>query len=133
MDFRAPEPPRRQEPVLPMVNLVFLLLVFFLMVATLAPPAPVPVEPPRVAGAEAADGRGARLHLDAQGVPHFEAATGEAALAAARAAAAEGPLVLRADRRAPGHALAAALAALGPAQVILLVEPEPEALPPASP
>jgi hypothetical protein len=41
--------------------------------------------------------------------------------------------VLRADRRAPGHALAAALAALGPAQVILLVEPEPEALPPASP
>jgi biopolymer transport protein ExbD len=133
MDFRSPESPRRQEPVLPMVNLVFLLLVFFLMVATLAPPAPVPVEPPRVAGAQAADGRGARLHLDAQGVPHLEAATGEAALAAARAAAAEGPLVLRADRRAPGPALASVLAALEPAQVILLVDPEPAGLPAASP
>jgi biopolymer transport protein ExbD len=132
MDFRAPEPSRRQEPVLPMVNLVFLLLVFFLMVATVAPPAPVPVEPPRAAEAQPAGAEGPRLHLDAEGVPHLGAAAGEAAVAAAKAEADGGPVVLRADRRAPAGALAAVLAAIAPAPVILLVEPEPPG-PAASP
>jgi biopolymer transport protein ExbD len=73
MDLRPPEPPRRPEPVLPMVNLVFLLLVFFLMVATLAPPPPVAIEPPRAEGVAAGAGPAPRLALDAAGEVHHEA------------------------------------------------------------
>jgi biopolymer transport protein ExbD len=127
MDFRAPEPPRRPESVLPMVNLVFLLLVFFLMVATLAPPAHVPVEPPRADGAPPSDTPALRLHMNSAGILTFGIATGEAALDLARRQADGGTVALRADRAAPAAALAATLAALAPLPVVLIVEPGPAA------
>ncbi|MCC6303843.1 MAG: biopolymer transporter ExbD [Rhodobacteraceae bacterium] len=112
MDLAAPPATRtRDDGIVPMINVVFLLLVFFLMVATLAPPEPFAVAPPAAAGApNGARAGGATLHVAADGRLAFEGAEGEAALAAAAAAA--GPLELRADRALAAAALARLLARL---------------------
>jgi biopolymer transport protein ExbD len=111
MDFRAPEPSRRPEAVLPMVNLVFLLLIFFLMVATIAPPRPVPVALPDAAEAEPAEAAERRVFLDAGGAVHGDAGP------------VTGLVTVHADREAPARRLAEVLRALGPeAEVRLVVE-----------
>jgi biopolymer transport protein ExbD len=111
MDFRAPEPSRRPEAVLPMVNLVFLLLIFFLMVATIAPPRPVAVELPDAAEAEPAEASERQVFLDASGAAHGDAGP------------ASGPVTVHADRDAPARRLAEVLRTLGPeAEVRLVVE-----------
>jgi biopolymer transport protein ExbD len=111
MDFRAPEPSRRPEAVLPMVNLVFLLLIFFLMVATIAPPRPVPVALPEAGAAEPAEAAERRVFLDADGAVHGDAGP------------VTGPVTVHADRDAPARRLAELLRALGPeAGVRLVVE-----------
>ena len=48
MRFAPPgaRPRRPRESAVPMINIVFLLLIFFLMTATIAPPAPFAVTPP---------------------------------------------------------------------------------------
>jgi periplasmic protein TonB len=46
MDFGSPPRRPRAESVVPMINVVFLLLVFFLMTATIAPPDPFASVPP---------------------------------------------------------------------------------------
>ena len=99
----------RGENIVPMINVVFLLLIFFLMAAELSAPAPVSVTLPRAAGmaAEAAD---VEIYIDASGVAAFEDARG--ADAVARAAAMAGPeesLTIRADAGADAAALAALL------------------------
>lgn len=126
-----PRPPSRVESVTPMINVVFLLLVFFLMSATLVAPGPVPARPPRASGGEAAPGAGSALHLSASGELARGDLRGEAALAAAAAEAASSgaPLRLRADREAPAAALAQAMARLGrlgAGQVALVVEDRAE-------
>ncbi|WP_322867174.1 biopolymer transporter ExbD [Aquicoccus sp. G2-2] len=45
MDIPRPVRRPRGEAILPMINVVFLLLIFFLMTAELAPPEPVAVAP----------------------------------------------------------------------------------------
>ncbi len=117
--------PRRPggEPIVPMINVVFLLLVFFLMTAAIAPPEPVPVTPPQASEAAATEA-GLVLTLDATGTLRFEDAAGDAAVAAL--AGREGPLLVRADRAAQASALAALLprlAALGFTDVGLAVLP----------
>lgn len=47
MDFHTPRARRSEEPVLPLVNIVFLLLIFFMLAGSLAAQDPVPAEPPR--------------------------------------------------------------------------------------
>lgn len=49
--------PRRavSENLLPMINVVFLLLIFFLIAAKLAPPEPFELTPPEAAGAPVAE------------------------------------------------------------------------------
>lgn len=57
MDFSTLRRPQNSEPILPMINVVFLLLVFFLLTAQIAPRAPFEVQPPATsikAGADAA-------------------------------------------------------------------------------
>ncbi len=154
MDLR--EPPRRgfEANLLPMINVVFLLLIFFLISARLAPPEPFAVAPPEArAGARAAaeltlylgaDGAlGFRESLSAPATPAQEAAADApvlAALAAARAAycaeedcaAAPPPLALRADQGAPVARLARLMRALGAsgfARVDLITAPAPGAAP----
>jgi biopolymer transport protein ExbD len=95
-----------------MVNVVFLLLVFFLMTATIAPPAPVEVTPPEGRGPAAAAAADA-LWLAADGTVAFGELRGSVAVAAA--AASGGPVELRADAGASPADLARLLAALAAA------------------
>ncbi|MEM9762310.1 MAG: biopolymer transporter ExbD [Pseudomonadota bacterium] len=109
-DFSDKPARSRGESIVPMINVVFLLLIFFLMTATLAPPDPFEVTPPRATGEEN-DGLLLRLHVSADGDLAFESARGDAvwpALAMSEAAA-EGQLILRADGAAPATAIAALL------------------------
>lgn len=83
MDFHTIRIRRSEEPVLPLVNIVFLLLIFFMLAGSLAAQAPVPAEPPRssvqaqlndrdlviVLGADGA------LAVDGAAVPRAELAT----------------------------------------------------------
>lgn len=144
-------PPRRAlvENLLPMINVIFLLLVFFLIAARLAPPSPFTLAPPeaaaQAAGAEPAplpEGGPGRLvlWLSATGEMAAQDATGQwqrgeagalAALGAARQAClagraveeACGRLTLRLDGAAPAPALVALvpkLADLGFARLALV-------------
>jgi biopolymer transport protein ExbD len=62
MDFGRARPRPRGESVVPMINVVFLLLIFFVMTATIVPPDPFAARPPSSARAGAAE-RGEVLHL----------------------------------------------------------------------
>ncbi len=57
--MRFPAPRRRSigEPVIPLINIVFLLLIFFMLAGTLTPPEPFSVEPPQSERGEGADAR----------------------------------------------------------------------------
>ncbi|MBL3563306.1 ExbD/TolR family protein [Rhodovulum sulfidophilum] len=95
----------RGESIVPMINVVFLLLIFFLISARLVSPAPFEAEPPCADGAEPAAGE--MLHLSAAGDLAFGAARGEAVFAALAARSeAAGPLVIRADAGIEAAALA---------------------------
>ncbi len=117
-------PPRRRAPAdaaVPTVNVAFLLLIFFLLTARIAPPSALEVTPP--SGAGQAIGAAARVvELDAAGTLAFGGARGEAALAAL--ARGEGPVLLRADAGAPAQVLADVLPRLaGSGRVELEVRP----------
>ncbi len=125
MDFAPPPRRRPAENLLPMINVVFLLLIFFLIAAKLAPPEPFAVALPEAEGIAAPDA-GLTLHLDATGQPGFADALGDAALVALAAARTElcasvdcavAPpmLLLRADANAPAAALAALMPRLAAA------------------
>lgn len=136
MDFSTPPRPHPAENLLPMINVVFLLLIFFLIAAKLAPPEPFAVALPEAA-AEAGPSGDFTLHLSAAGQPGFADVLGDAALAALAAARAlvcagadctaqQPRLMLRADASTPAAALAALLpklAAAGFAEVTLVTLP----------
>lgn len=127
MDFGELSRPRRAEAILPMINLVFLLLIFFLMAATLAPRPPEPVEPPEVAEAARLETDAVRIALGTDGVVAFDGARGEAALAGITAGlSADAVVAIHADRRAPATALARLLGELdaaGATRIRLVTEP----------
>ena len=122
-------PPRRPkgESIVPMINVVFLLLIFFLMTSRLAPPEPFAVEPPKAEqGGEAEPAP--VLYLSSEGEVGFEEARGEDAIAAfAARATAAGPEVvpqLRADAATEAAVVARvmkALSAAGLPKVALVV------------
>jgi len=119
----APDRPRRtrREGVVPMINVGFLLLVFFLLVAEIAPPDPFAVNPPGVAAPEPLSRGEDILHVAADGRLAHGTARSEAVFA--QIAAGEGVLVLRADRSLPAAELAALLgriAAAGRGEVRLV-------------
>ncbi|MFS4580643.1 ExbD/TolR family protein [Phaeobacter sp. C3_T13_0] len=115
------DPPRRPrgESIVPMINVVFLLLIFFLMTSRLAQPEPFEVIPPE-AGLDAEAKSDALLYIDAEGRMHFDGNEGPAALAALAAAAradgtADGTVQLRADARLHATKLAKILRQLAAA------------------
>jgi biopolymer transport protein ExbD len=115
LDFsaRARRRPRAETGV-PMINVVFLLLIFFLMAASIAPPDPLEVTLPRVAGEAPQDGPAASaLYLAADGTLAFGDLRGDAALEAAASAAGEAPLRIAADTRLEAAELARLLTRLG--------------------
>ena len=125
MDFS--DPPRRNatESVVPMINVVFLLLIFFLMTSSLTPHEPIEVAPPRASG-EAAERRDAVLYVGADGTLAFDDARGEAALAAFAAVAGD-TAQLRADGAAEAATVARVLkqlAAAGVPRVELVAVPQ---------
>jgi biopolymer transport protein ExbD len=126
MNFE-PETRRAQtESIVPMINVVFLLLIFFLMTSEIAPPEPFAVAPPTAATEEQADGV-FTLFLSAEGALAYQDDTGEeAALEALKTAlddyCAQGgcsddvappPILLRADQSVAAHIIATLMPKLG--------------------
>ncbi|WP_238364269.1 ExbD/TolR family protein [Mesobacterium pallidum] len=125
MRFALPLSPRRpRESVVPMINVVFLLLIFFLMSAQIAPPDPFELTLAESAGAPS-DPQPGTVYMSSTGALAFEGLSGDAALAAASARPA---LALRADTATPAADLArvlARLAALGATEVQLIAGARP--------
>lgn len=48
MNFSRPPKRPSAEPILPMINVVFLLLIFFLLASQIVPRAPFPLTPPHI-------------------------------------------------------------------------------------
>lgn len=119
MDFAPQYRPRApRESVVPMINVVFLLLIFFLMTAQIAPPDPVDVTPPSVTLADGPVPEGvAVLWLDREGALLTAEGTPPDLTTL------ETRVTLRADADAPAAALARALRELGEggAQSVTLV------------
>lgn len=136
MQFAPPARRRPPDSHVPMINVVFLLLIFFLMTAQIAPPAPINVTPPTATAEDPADGT-FTLYLGADGKLAYADVLGtekalarlqtakEALCLVENCAAKTTPptLVLRADAAAPGAVLAALmprLAQVGFAQIQLV-------------
>ena len=106
-----------------MINVVFLLLIFFLMTAQIVPPAPFDLTLPDARGDE--DTGQTALYISAGGEIAFETARGDAALALAAALPRDTPLRLYADATLPAATLAqvlARLASLGATRVEIVTE-----------
>ena len=114
------DPPRKPpaESIVPMINVVFLLLIFFLMTAQIAPPEPIAVDPPEASSEDQAEAD-ISLYLGPDGTLAFRDAEGdEAALRALELARIDlcgdggcdgaklPPLILRADAGAPAPQVA---------------------------
>ena len=117
--------PRRapREPVVPMINVVFLLLIFFLMTAQIVPPTPFDLSLPNASSDE--DTGQTALYISADGDIAFETERGDAALARAAALPDQTPLRLYADADLPASTLAqilTRLAALGATRVEIVTE-----------
>ncbi|MBK1725510.1 ExbD/TolR family protein [Halorhodospira neutriphila] len=67
--MRLPEPRRREpeEGTVPMINIVFLLLIFFMVAGTLTPESPLSVDPAASEAGEAAPEDPIRVLIDAEG------------------------------------------------------------------
>ena len=118
----APRRPRA-ESIVPMINVVFLLLIFFLMTSRLSQPDPFEVTPPEAALDRTPEAE-ATLYVDKSGRLSFDGVEGEAALARL---ATDAVIQLRADaalEAAKAAALLADLAAAGFARVELVVSPK---------
>lgn len=127
MEFSAPRPRRRLEPALPMINVVFLLLIFFLMSAQIVTPPPFEVAPPAAEGT-VQPVEEMRLHISAEGAVAVQDQEGEAAWQALTAIIepSEVPLLIRADGQLDGVELARVLTrvtALGFTRVQLATVP----------
>ena len=111
-----------------MINMVFLLLIFFLMTSRLTPPEPFPVTPPTASeGAEADDTT--TLYLSSEGEAGLRDLRGAAAIEAfvAENRGRDGIAQLRADATTEAAAVARALRELteaGLADVALVVAPQ---------
>lgn len=114
MQFTRPPPPRpARENIVPMINVVFLLLIFFLMTAQIAPPEPFEITPPASDSAAQAEGADV-LYVAADGALAYGAARGAAVFAALRGTRA---VQMRADAALPAGRLAGLLAQLRAAGV----------------
>lgn len=116
MDFSAPSRRATAEPFVPMINVVFLLLIFFLMTAQIVPPEPFEVEPPTVFAGREPTGQ-VTLHASPEGELGFGELRGEAAIKAAVTEAAGALFRLRADASMEAATLAAILTRLSEAGV----------------
>ena len=126
MDLSPPTRRPMRESVVPMINVVFLLLIFFLMTARIAPPEPLDTTPPRVAlDTDPLPRTARRLWLGPEGLVLGDGTPAGPALAAM--AHPPDPVTLHADAARPAADLARVLRELGAAglaDVTLVVRPE---------
>ena len=125
MDFDNPPRKPRAESIVPMINVVFLLLIFFLMTAQIAPPEPFEVSPPPAEKAAEPDGAFV-LYVGKEAALQFQETAGDAAYAAISAAAGDGKVLqLRIDASLDGDRLAQVmqrLSAVGFSRVEVVVQ-----------
>lgn len=127
MDLLSPQKRPAQESIVPMINVVFLLLIFFLMTSQIAPPDPVEVTAPnsKSGGEPVAE---AKLFLDAKGVLYFGETKGGAVIEALKGDNRDSEkLLLSADREVEAARLAVVLrdlATAGVPDIELVVSPE---------
>lgn len=116
MNFAAPRRKPARENVVPMINVVFLLLIFFLMSAQIAPPDPVEITPPLAEVTETPLPDDAQMAwLDAQGVLYLDGLRDADAIAALAGIA--GPVTLRVDAMLSAGDFAVILRQLGEAGI----------------
>lgn len=127
MDFSEPPRRKRAESIVPMINVVFLLLIFFLMTSNLAEPEPFEINPPSSTSETESD-LDRVLYVDKTGRMSFEEAEGDAAIAALARLSDQGNAIrLRADAELEAGVLAGLLrdlARAGLARVELIVVPQ---------
>lgn len=127
MDFSPPPKPARAESIVPMINVVFLLLIFFLMTSHLAKPEPIEVTPPEATSEREPESEPV-LYVGKEGEIAFEDIKGDAAIAALRAAVDDGGVVqVRADgelEAARAARLLKQLSEAGLSRVELVVAPK---------
>lgn len=131
-DFSLPPIPRRatnaEDNVLPLINVVFLLLIFFMVSGTLIQEPPFALTPPTTRHAEPLDSRQEYLAIGADGrLAWMGEAIQPDALAdrLSRRERPDAPLQVRADRRLEARSLTELLAELragGVARIQLLTE-----------
>ena len=113
MKIRKPKASRRAERgeagLTPMIDVVFMLLIFFMLISQVTPPEPFPVTLPKLPEAAEPQSDG-RLYVDATGRPGYDGEVGPAALdrLAERGNTPE-PLQIRADAQLEAATLAALL------------------------
>lgn len=108
MDFERRRTRRPTEPVVPLINVVFLLLIFFLLTGTLRSPGPFDVEPPTTVGGHPEVGRSPTVALAPDGrIAIDDASVSPGDLVETLRARLEGEsdrhVLLRADRATPAR------------------------------
>ncbi|SEP61125.1 ExbD/TolR family protein [Thalassovita taeanensis] len=127
MRIPAPTTRKQSESILPMINVVFLLLIFFLITAQIRPPEPVEVKPPLAADGETAKNGTQIIFLDAAGELYFQSSVGDQVYSAIAQENWTGRVQLRVDARTPAPVLARVmrrLAEAGGRQVDIVVRLE---------
>ncbi|WP_422051037.1 ExbD/TolR family protein [Shimia sp.] len=127
MQIEKPKRRVRGESIVPMINVVFLLLIFFLMTSRLAEPTPFKITPPN-AKVDAKPVAEAVVFLSEKGILSFDGQEGEAALIKLLAQSAKASVIrVRADQNVPSNIAAKTLsdlAAAGMSKVELIVVPQ---------
>lgn len=100
-----------------MINVVFLLLIFFMMTARITQPAPFEVTLPD-AGLEGELAEDATLYIASGGLLDFNGVTGDAVWDVLAQADLEGPLTVRADAALRAQSLAALLQKLSEVGIV---------------
>ena len=122
MRLRPRRPSPQREPVIPLINVAFLILVFMMLGATIEPLEPLPVELP-VSATDTAPERAAVVTMDGAGGLALDGGEIErTALLADLAATGPARVVLRVDAASPARAvveLASDIRATGVAAVEL--------------
>jgi biopolymer transport protein ExbD len=126
MDFTPARRARQTgENIVPMINVVFLLLIFFLMTAQIAPPVPFEVSPPASGESTASPDAFVTLHVSREGALYFNGATGDAVWNEIQP---DASILIRADAGFAASELArilSRLTALGVTEIALVAERAP--------
>ena len=108
------------DGVIPLINIVFLLLVFFLLAGHIAPPEPADITPPTSSSIADDPAKPAVLHITADGtIQHNGAVIADLMATTTLIAntAKDSPVIIRADQGAPAARVLAAAHALKMARV----------------